>query len=184
MRSSGGARRTAENSAEDICVQRVAVSDGIDPDDRGDTQVRTRRARCGSLSGRSGIASATLRATRFTAGIAADSAHESGFEREHGAAAERDQQAAAFDEILNLRKTLIANAAVMSSDSAGIPKLGVSGVFLKAHRAPALGNAWICSASSRIDVPIEQDVNFVVEFAGADVFVAEIGVGTLRWSSE
>jgi len=60
--------------------------------------------------------------------------------------------------------------------------LGVCGVCLKAIGIQRFGIPWICRASARSAVPIEEDVDFVVELAGADVFVEEIGVGNLARS--
>src|SRR5258708_17068092 len=120
----------------------------------GDTQGSTLRARCVSWSSCRVISPATCRATRFAAGIAADSAHESGFEREHGAAAERDQQAAAFDEILNLHKTLIANAAGDVVGFGGHTEVGRLRRFFEGHPAPALGNALDLFVGLGIDGPL------------------------------
>jgi len=72
----------------------------------------------------------------------------------------------------------------MSSDSAGIPKCESLRRFFEAIGLPALGNALDLFGEFEIDVPHRGGRRFVVEFAGADVFVAEIGVGNLRWSSE
>jgi len=84
-----------------------------------------------------------------------------------------------FDEILNLRKTLIANAAGDVVGFGGHTEVGSLRRFFEGHRAPALWDPLDLFREFEIDVPIEEDVDFVVEFAGADVFVAEIGVGNL-----
>ncbi len=66
---------------------------------------------------------------------------------------------------------------VMSSVFGGSAEAGKLRGFLEGHGSPGLWNALDLFGEFEIDVAVEQDVDFVVKISGANVFVAEIGVG-------
>ena len=68
---------------------------------------------------------------------------------------------------------------VMSSDSAGVPKLGVCGVFFEGHRSPGLGQALNLLGKFEIYVAVKQHVHAIAQPSGADIFIAKIGVRNL-----
>jgi hypothetical protein len=49
--------------------------------------------------------------------------------------------------------------------------------LLVGHRAPGLGNALDLLGKLQIHVPVEEDVNLVLQIARANVLVAQIDVG-------
>ena len=81
-----------------------------------------------------------------------------------------------FDELLDLRQPAQPMPPVMSSDSAGVPKLGVCAVFLKGIGPQDFGMPWICSASSRSTWPYSSTSYLSAQLAGADVLVAHVDV--------
>ena len=73
---------------------------------------------------------------------------------------------------------------VMSSDEAGVPWLGVCARLLERHRSPRFRDALDLFGQLEIDVPVQQHVVFLVQLAGANVFVAHIRrTECCRWSS-
>ncbi len=68
---------------------------------------------------------------------------------------------------------------VMSSDSAGVPKLGVCGSFLEGHRSPRLRQSLNLLGQFEVYVAVKHDVHAIAQSSGADVFIAKIGVGHL-----
>jgi hypothetical protein len=118
-----------------------------------------------------------LGAARNAAGIATDSADEAAFEGEHRATAEGDQEATAFYELLNLREALVPDAAGDVVGFGGETVVGSFGGFLEGHRAPSFRKTLNLFGEFEIDVAVEEDVDFIIEFAGADVFVADVDVG-------
>ena len=77
----------------------------------GHSNVGARGSRCGLLGGCGRVGTAALGAARHPAGRAANSAHHPAFQRQHGAAAQRYQQPAIFDEALQLSETIPSDAA-------------------------------------------------------------------------
>src|SRR5207302_10487006 len=102
-------------------------------------RVRARRARTSLLCRSRGRAATTGCAARNASRRAPYEARQPTLERQHAAAAQGDHQAAIFDESLNLRQALIADA---SGDVVGFsprPETGRLRRFLEWHRRPASG---------------------------------------------
>src|ERR1700680_3970919 len=125
--------------------------------------------------GRSGR-TASLRAARHAAGLAPNAAHHTALERQHGAAAERDQQTSRIDESLQLGKSAPADTP---GDVVGLrrrPETRSRAGLLERHRAPRLGDPLNLLGKLQIDVAVKQNVVPVPQLAGADVLVPNVDI--------
>ena len=109
--------------------------------------------------------------------IAPHAAHDPAFEGEHGAAAERDEQAAVLDEALELGEALPADAARDVVRLCGRAVARRLRRLLEGHRAPGLRQAVDLLGQLEVDVAVEEHVDTLAQVARADVLVAHVGVG-------
>jgi len=147
-----------------VC-QRVAVSAGMSGRSKGDTQVRTRRARCGVARPTAGSPLTHLACYAYTE-ASRRTPRTSPVERAHGAC--EVIAGRAFDERMNFAQDPIAMPPVDVVGFVGPTEVWESAAFFEGHRTPALRDPWICSAS-RDRLAHRGGVDFVVELPARDV---------------
>src|SRR5712664_71658 len=138
--------------------------------------MRTGRPGRSRLRGRRSGGPASLSAARHAAGLAPDAAHHAALERQHGAAAERDQQTSRIDEALQLGKSAPADTP---GDVLGLRRRAETrsrAGLLERHRAPRLGDPLNLLGKLQIDVAVEQNVVPVPQLAGADILVPNVDI--------
>src|SRR4029077_4757738 len=141
-----------------------------------DPHVRAWRARTSLLCRSRGRAATTGCAARNASRRAPHEAYQPTLEREHAAAAQRDHQAAVFDESLNLRQALIADTPGDVVGFSRRPETGSLHRFLEWHRRPGSGQPLDLLSEFEIDMSIKKNIDFRMEISRANVFVAQIGV--------
>ena len=138
--------------------------------------MRTRCPGGSRLRGRRRGRPASLSAARHAAGLAPHAAHHAALERQHGAAAERDQQTPRIDEALQLGESAPADTP---GDVCGLRRRAETrsrAALLERHRAPRLGDPLNLLGELQIDVAVKQNVVPVPQPAGADVLVPDIDI--------
>src|SRR5438477_155438 len=102
--------------------------------------------------------------------------HHAALERQHGAAAERDQQTPRIDEALQLGESAPADAP---RDVVGLGRRAETrsaARLLERHRTPRPGDALNLLGELQIDVAVQQNVVPLAQLAGADVLVPNVAI--------
>jgi hypothetical protein len=100
-----------------------------------------------------------LRAARHAARIAPHAPHDAAFDRQHRCVAERDHQAAGFDEPLNLCQTTPTDAACDVVRFRGRSMARRPRRLFERHRTPSLRYALDLLREFEIDMSVQQHID-------------------------